>query len=46
MELEHLFLGFLQPIALGVAAVLALLLIICLGTPRRHVAPAKGKTAR
>jgi uncharacterized membrane protein YfcA len=46
MELEGFFLGFLQPVAWGMVAVLAVLLLIGLGTPRRHVAAANRKTAR
>ena len=45
MGWEHLFLGFLQPVALGVAAVLLLLLAISFGT-RRHVASVGRKSAQ
>ena len=38
MSLGHLFLGFLQPVALGSVAVLVLLLVIGLRTPRRSPA--------
>ena len=44
MGWEHLFLGFLQPVALGVAAVLLLLLALSFGT-RRHVASVGRKSA-
>jgi hypothetical protein len=35
MGLDLFFFGFLQRIALGAGAVLALLLVVCLGIPRR-----------
>jgi hypothetical protein len=35
MDFTQLFAGFLQPVAIGAAAVLALLLIVAVGTPRR-----------
>jgi len=38
MAFSQLFLGFLQPVALGSAAVFALLLVVRIRTPRRSSA--------
>lgn len=45
MGWDHLFIGFLQAVAFGVAVVLALLLAISFSTSRRDVAPASRKPA-
>jgi hypothetical protein len=46
MALTQLFLGFLQPVAFGSAAVFALLLVIGLKTPRRSPALIARRTIR
>jgi hypothetical protein len=46
MEFGLLFLGFLQKIAVGAASVLALLLIIWLGMPRRARIAVSRRTTR
>jgi hypothetical protein len=46
MAFTQLFLGFLQPVALGSAAVFVLLFIIGLRTPRRSPVLATRKTSR
>jgi hypothetical protein len=44
MSWDYLCIGFLQPVALGAAAVLVLLLVVSLGMPRRHLASASRKS--
>jgi len=44
MSWDYLCTGFLQPVALGAAAVLVLLLVVSLGMPRRHLASASRKS--
>jgi hypothetical protein len=46
MAFTQLFLGFLQPVALGSAAVFVLLFIIGLRTPRRSPFLATRRTSR
>ena len=46
MSISQVFLGFLQPIALGSAAVFALLLVIHIRTPRRTPALVSRRTYR
>jgi hypothetical protein len=46
MDFAQLFVGFLQPVAFGSVAVLALFGIIRLGIPRRSPALAARRSAR
>jgi hypothetical protein len=46
MALTQVFLGFLQPVALGSAAVFALLLVLGLKPPRRSPALITRRTPR
>lgn len=46
MAFTQLFLGFLQPVAVGSAAVFALLLVLGLKTPRRSPALITRRTTR
>ncbi len=46
MAFTQVFLGFLQPVAFGSAAVFALLLVIGLKTPRRSPALITRRTIR
>ena len=46
MAFTQLFVGFLQPVAVGSAAVFALLLVIWLKTPRRSPSLITRRTTR
>jgi hypothetical protein len=46
MDFSQLFLGFLQPVALGSAAVFVLLCVIGLGTPSRSGLLVSRRTSR
>jgi hypothetical protein len=46
MDFGHLFSGFLEPVAIGVAAVLAIIGIVRLRIPRRALAPIQRKSPR